>query len=144
MNKLYKVYTHWTPDNKVYVGVTSRDKLYKRWHPSQYKRTALEPYINEFGWENITHQVIYTTPDRAEAYQVEEEMRQYYTENGCCINKQRSGLVAKNEKAYNQQWYQDHKGEMAAYYQQYYQNHKEEHKDYMRKWRAKKKSEKIA
>ena len=99
-NRTWKVYIHTTPDGWVYVGVTGQD-LTLRWIPSHYKGTALEPYIQTFGWDNIKHEVIYTTTDRDEAYKVEEEMRQYYEESGCCINKYRSGLVkAKDNTTY--------------------------------------------
>lgn len=135
MNKTYKVYLHICPDGMVYVGVTSRDKLSKRWCPSAYKGTALEPYINEYGWKTIKHEVIYTCEDRQEAYQVEEEMRQYYEEMGCCINMRRSGLDwATNEKEYQRQWREEHQEEIADYKRIYSQEHNEENKKRWRKW----------
>lgn len=158
MNKLYKVYEHWTPDNMVYVGVTCQD-LKLRWYESQYRTTALKEHIDKWGWNNIKHKVIYTTPDRAEAYKVEDEMYWYYKEKGIVINKQRSGLVqAKDGKAYKQQWYQKYKDDpefkkkRAAYMRKYKkdnpeyrekqkeltrkynQNHKEQHNAYKRKY----------
>jgi len=161
---MYKVYTHWTPNNMVYVGVTSQD-LKLRWRPSQYKGMSLYPYIEKFGWENIKHEVIYTCEDKEEAYQVEEDMRQYYEDNGCCINKQRSGLIkAKDENEYMRQyrqdnpearekhkelcrkWRQDHKEEQAEYHRQYYKDHpvfKEKEKERKRQWYLKKKAEKL-
>ena len=164
--KTYKVYIHTTPDGMVYVGVTGQD-IKERWRPILYKGMSLYPYIEQYGWEAIKHEVIYTCEDKDEAYQVEEEMRKYYEEKGCCINKNRSGLIKKDEKAYrqqyipdyNRQWQQDHRKERAAYmrqkYQnnpeyrekknersrQYYQDHKEERNAYDRKYRAKKKAE---
>lgn len=148
-NKTWKVYIHTTPNGDVYVGITGMD-IEKRWLQSGYKGTALEPYINEYGWENITHQVIYTTPDREEAYQVEEEMRQYYEESGCCINKYRSGLVkAKDKKSYQQQWYEDnkdeHKERCCKRKKEKRQNDpvfREKEKEYSRQYRAKKKFDK--
>lgn len=120
MNKLYKVYIHTVPNGDVYVGVTCQKYLNKRWNQSAYKGTSLYPYIEKLGWDNIIHQVIYTTPDRKEAYKVEEEMRKYYEEKGCCINKNKSGLrEAEDDKAYQQQWYQEHKEEKADYQRQY-------------------------
>ena len=149
-NDLWKVYIHTTPSGDVYVGVTTNIK--NRWYESQYQTTALKEHIDKWGWEAIDHQVIYTTPDRDEAYQVEEEMRQYYEEKGCCINKNRSGLVsAKDNDAYMRKWKEDHKKEQATYLRQwrksnpeYYRKWKTEHPEYQRKWIAKKKAEKLA
>lgn len=126
MGKTYFVYEHWTPSDEVYVGVTGQD-LKERWKPSAYKGISLEPYINEFGWDNISHTVVDEFYTRDEALKKEDELIQYYREQGCCINSHRSGLIqASNPKEYNKQRYQDNKEDILAQNKQYREEHKEE------------------
>ena len=131
-NKTWKVYTHTAPNGDVYVGVTCRDvKL--RWQPSLYKGMSLYPYIEQYGWENIKHEVIYTCEDKKEALNKEDELIQYYSELGICINQQRSGLVAKDINAYMHQYYQNN----PAYREKRTEcsrQWREENPDYMRQW----------
>lgn len=98
----YSVYTHKVNinnNNIFYVGVTKDIK--NRWDKSKYKSTALEPYINEYGWDNIEHNVVYETQDKEEAYSVEDRLICLYKSNGQCINQQRSGFITKNRKEYD-------------------------------------------
>jgi len=134
--KIYRVYIHTTPDGMVYVGVTKNIKY--RWRPSAYKRTALEPYINEFGWRNIKHEVIYTCEDRTEAFEVEGDMIDYYDDKGVLINKVRSGLLCTtNRQEYDKQYRDEHKNEISEWHKQYYKYHKEERTAYKRQYRLK-------
>lgn len=113
--KTYKVYRHVCPDGMIYVGVTST-KLNERWRPSHYKDISLYSYIEKFGWDNIKHEVIYTCDDREEALEIEDEMIQYWREKGCCINKQRSGLIVVSDvKGYMKAWNNEHAVELRAY-----------------------------
>ena len=137
MNNIYKVYTHTAPNGDVYVGVTKNIKY--RWRPSAYKRTALEPYINEFGWRNIKHEVIYTCEDRTEAFEVEDDMIEYYGEKGVLINKLRSGLLCTtNRQEYDKQYRDEHKNEITEWHKQYYKEHREERLAYAKQHKIKK------
>jgi len=162
---MYKVYTHWTPDGMVYVGVTSQ-KLYNRWKPSAYKGKSLWFFIEKFGWENIEHKVIFEFDNKEEALNKEDELIQYYRELGICINKQRSGHITLDMTSYTKEynethsvhikerkkrWNTDnadkikmqtalyritHKSERSEYNHKYYEEHKKEELEYGKKLRS--------
>ena len=79
---MYTVYKHTTPDNKVYIGITARS-VKERWrngkgYPhSEYFNKA----INEFGWENIKHEVLFTGLTQIEAEEKEIELIKEYKAN---------------------------------------------------------------
>ena len=56
MNNIYKVYKHTTPNNKVYIGITSCD-VERRWQGGRnYKNNKyLTKKIKKYGWRNIKH-----------------------------------------------------------------------------------------
>lgn len=58
---LFTVYMHVTPNNKKYIGITSRS-LAQRWRRNGegYKNCSLFwKAINKYGWENIEHKIIF-------------------------------------------------------------------------------------
>lgn len=110
--KIWRVYRHICPDGMIYVGVTSM-KLHRRWKPYAYKSSSLEKYIDEFGWENITHEVIYTCYERDEAHAIEDMMIEYWSEQNICINERRSGLISKiDRKKYVVEYRESHRDEI--------------------------------
>ena len=160
MENNYSVYQHITPDGMYYFGQTQNVK--KRWicNGSLYKGTALQPYIEKYGWDNIQHIVLFKDQTKENALWIENFLIETAREDGVCINKQRSGLVSK-EEGYKQEYYQQNKEQMREQHKQYYQKNREkllnkqkkyqdEHKDkireynreYIRKSRKRKKLEK--
>ena len=108
-DRTYTVYTHRvvTEDNgpMYYVGVTYQ-KLSRRWKPSAYKATALEPYIIQYGWDNIEHRVFYDGLDHEMALKIEDTLIRLYRHFDCCINQQRSGLIkVSNQRSYWNEWH---------------------------------------
>lgn len=115
----YWVYSHITPDKEAYIGM-SKTQPCERWKPSQYKRTALEPYINKYGWQNIEHRIIIDGLTKHQAEQVEDWFIRKATADGFCINERRSGGQYRDDiKTYYKQWYEDHKEEIKTYQKQY-------------------------
>ena len=113
MESNYSVYQHVTPDGMYYFGATQN--VERRWsnNGAEYKRTALQPYIEKFGWDNIQHIVLFKDQTRENALWIENFLIETAREDGVCINKQRSGLVSK-EEGYSQE-----------YYEQYYQKNRD-------------------
>lgn len=79
MDRIYKVYIHTCPNNKVYVGLT-KQKVEKRWRNGLgYEST---PYfynaIKKYGWENIKHEVLFENLTKQEAEQKEIETISLY------------------------------------------------------------------
>ena len=114
MNKKYVVYQHVTPDGMYYFGQTQN--VEKRWsnNGAGYKGTALYPYIEKYGWENIQHIVLFRDQTKEDALWIEDFLITTAQEDGVCINKNRSGLISK-EEGYNQQYYEDNKDKIKQY-----------------------------
>lgn len=75
----YVVYKHTTPSGKVYIGITCQD-IRKRWKNGKgYELcTAFNRAINKYGWENITHEVLFAGLSKQEAIKKEIELISFY------------------------------------------------------------------
>ena len=133
MKNNYSVYQHVTPDGLYYFGQTQN--VERRWsnNGAEYKGTALYPYIEKYGWDNIQHIVLFKDQTRENALWIENFLIETAREDGVCINKQRSGLVSK-EEGYSQEYYQQNKQQIREKQNQYYETNKgqiqERHKQY--------------
>ena len=133
MDKKYVVYQHVTPDNMYYFGQTNNIK--QRWSGNGrlYKGTALQPYIEKFGWDNIKHIVLFKDQTRENALWIEDFLITTAQEDGVCINQRRSGLISKEEgykQEYDQQYYEKNKDKKQQYYEQNKQQIKEQKQQY--------------
>ena len=133
MDKKYVVYQHVTPDNMYYFGQTQN--VERRWsnNGAEYKRTALQPYIEKYGWENIQHIVLFRDQTRENALFIENFLIETAREDGVCINKQRSGLISKEEgyqKNQSKQYYEQNKQQIREQHKQYYEENKDKFKEY--------------
>ena len=127
-NNNYSVYEHITPDGMYYFGVTT--DIEKRWSGNgfKYKKTSLQPYIDKYGWDNIQHQVLFTNQTKENALWVEDFLIKTAREDGVCINRNRSGLITK-EDGYHQLYHQQHREERNKYQREYQREYREEHRD---------------
>lgn len=99
----YWVYAHTTPDGMHYIGI-SQQQPNQRWKPSEYKGTALYQYIEQYGWENMSHTVLLDNLTKEQAEQLEDQFITELQMNGLCINKQRSGGHWRdNDEIYKEQ-----------------------------------------
>ena len=151
MENNFSVYQHVTPDGMYYFGATQN--VERRWsnNGAEYKRTALQPYIEKFGWDNIKHIVLFRDQTRENALFIENFLIETAREDGVCINKQRSGLVSK-EEGYSQEYYEQNKDKRKDYLEenkdkirerqkQYYEQNKQQRREYQRQYRQRKKEE---
>ena len=79
---MYIVYKHTCPNNKVYIGITSRNPE-KRWKKG-YGYVDNEHFyraIKKYGWENIKHEILYENLEENEAYEKEKELIKKYGSN---------------------------------------------------------------
>ena len=128
MDKKYVVYQHVTPDKMYYFGQTQNVERRWRNNGAEYKRTALQPYIEKFGWDNIQHIVLFRDQTKENALWIENFLIETAREDGVCINKQRSGLVSKEEdydKNQSKQYYETNKGHVQERHKQYYQKNRD-------------------
>ena len=128
MDNNYSVYQHVTPDGMYYFGATQN--VERRWsnNGAEYKRTALQPYIEKYGWDNIQHIVLFKDQTRENALWIEDFLITTAQEDGVCINKRRSGLVSK-EEGYQQDYYEQNKQQILEQKQQYYEQNKDRIKE---------------
>ena len=124
MDKKYVVYQHVTPDGMYYFGQTQN--VERRWsnNGAEYKRTALQPYIEKFGWDNIKHIVLFRDQTKEDALWIENFLIETAREDGVCINQRRSGLISK-EEGYRQQYYQQNREKELERNREYHQKNRE-------------------
>lgn len=93
---MYSVYVHKTPDGKRYVGMT-RQHPQKRWKSGHGYEHCTDFYaaIIEFGWKNISHEVVATNLSKEDAEKIERELIcLYHTTNPKCgYNSYSGGLT---------------------------------------------------
>ena len=80
----YKVYKLTSPEGKVYIGVTSEQRLYNRWqYGAGYNlNKELSADIHAFGWNNFSHEVLEVLDSKAEALLKEKEyIKQFNSAN---------------------------------------------------------------
>ena len=129
MKNNYSVYQHVTPDGMYYFGQTQNVERRWRNNGAEYKGTALQPYIEKFGWENIKHIVLFRDQTKEDALFIENFLIETAREDGVCINKNRSGNVSKEEgydKNQSKQYYETNKGQVQERHKQYYETNKEQ------------------
>lgn len=76
---MYSIYCHVFPNGKRYVGLTKADPV-KRWNNGKgYKSCPLvNRAIEKYGWENIEHEILYTTSIKEDAEEKEKEFISFY------------------------------------------------------------------
>ena len=77
---MYSVYKHTAPNGKIYIGVTGKAPE-KRWRSGYKNNSLFSADIAAFGWENITHEVLYTFETKGEAYAKERALIAFYKSN---------------------------------------------------------------
>ena len=133
MENNYSVYQHVTPDGMYYFGQSQN--VERRWsrNGAEYKGTALQPYIEKYGWDNIKHIVLFRDQTRENAFWIEDFLIKTAREDGVCLNKQRSGLISKEEdyyRDYDQKYYEQNKQQILEQKQQYYEQNKDKKQQY--------------
>lgn len=76
------VYKHTFPNNKVYIGITTKNPLY-RWNNGKGYQTQkfMNKAIEKYGWDNIKHEILYNFLSEEEANQKEIELIEFYKSN---------------------------------------------------------------
>ncbi|QIN96234.1 hypothetical protein DAC15_55 [Bacteroides phage DAC15] len=86
---MWTVYRHITPSGKVYVGITSRNPLY-RWNNGRgyfnSKSSPLKSSIIKYGWDNIKHEILFTNLEESRAKSLEVDLIRHYKNLGISIN----------------------------------------------------------
>lgn len=82
----YSVYVHINKiNNKIYVGMTSREPL-KRWQNGKSYQSYFQNAINKYGWDNFDHEVVASNLTEHEAKNFEklliQKLQTYIREKG--------------------------------------------------------------
>ena len=144
MGNNYSVYQHVTPDGLYYFGATNNIKRRWRNNGAGYKGTALQPYIEQYGWDNIQHIVLFRDQTRENALWIEDFLITTASEDGVCINKRRSGNISKEEdynKNQSKQYYETNKDKIKEQHKQYYEENKDKRLEYQQQYREQNKQQ---
>lgn len=87
MDKRYTLYKHTSPSGKVYIGITSKN-VKKRWQngTGYLPCKAFHRAILKYGWDNITHEVLFTNLSKEMAEQLEILLIKHYKQLGISYN----------------------------------------------------------
>lgn len=82
MENNYLVYKHTTPNEKVYIGITSQS-TYDRWGKNgrRYSGQPFHKAIKKYGWDNINHEILFENLSKEEAEAKEVELIDFYKSN---------------------------------------------------------------
>ena len=96
-NRKFCVYKHTSPSGKCYIGITCQNPI-KRWGTNgngyfgKTKKSGkyLHPYfvnaIQKYGWDNFTHEILYSDLNELQAKTLEQELIKYYKEQNLSYN----------------------------------------------------------
>ena len=87
--KLYTVYKHTSPSGKVYIGITSKKPEYRWNHGRGYKEIDQPVFyraIKKYGWDNITHEILYSGLQEKDAKNLEISLIKQYKSLGLSYN----------------------------------------------------------
>ena len=111
MQKMFTVYKHTFPNNKVYIGITSKKNVYRRWsHGNGYKtQSFMWKAIQKYGWENVKHEIIAKNLSKKDACTLEIQLIAQYQSNNSKYgynvyvggNSGRLGIPLSNEEIEN-------------------------------------------
>lgn len=81
MKNSYYIYKHTFPNNKVYIGITSKKPEY-RWGKEGkeywYSNRKMFYAIKKYGWNNIIHDILFNNLTKEEAHKKEIELIELY------------------------------------------------------------------
>lgn len=94
--KTFILYKHTCPNGKCYIGITSYKNPNQRWrngtaYISKDHNTKWSSAIIKYGWENITHEILYDNLSKDEACQLEKDYIQLYKDKGLSYNMTEGG-----------------------------------------------------
>lgn len=83
----YCIYRHTSPSGKVYIGQTCKKPKY-RWSNGKGYENQILFYraIKKYGWDNISHQILFSGLDKINADIIEEDLIYYYKQQGLSYN----------------------------------------------------------
>ena len=147
--KTWCVYKHTTPSGKVYIGITHHSNPNARFGKDgkNYSRsTVFWKAIMKYGWENISHEILYRNLSEKEAKAKEVELIRYYRDLGISYNMtiggdghnfgkqsetaeyrtKQSRIYKEKHPEYDKEQYEKHSEAIKQRARDYYRRHREE------------------
>lgn len=130
--KNFTVYMHIFPNNRVYIGVTSKNPPELRWgeNGSGYTNRNIKSAITHYGWENVKHIILadHLSEDWAYAIEIDLIARFNSTDRAYGYNSSKGGKINNGFKVtHTDEW----KKQMSEKMTEWHKNHPE-FKDLMR------------
>lgn len=101
---MYYIYKHTSPNGKVYIGQTKREKPEYRWNNGKGYKNRPEFYkdILAFGWDNFKHEILETVETYKEAIERENYYITKFNSANCGYNTSgRAVICVETEIIYN-------------------------------------------
>lgn len=98
---MYFVYLHTLPNGMIYVGQTKN--LFDRWHKcgkGYEKNKDFYEAIKKFGWDNIKHELLYSTESELEAEKFEALFIVFLNSEDPTVGYNQTNFKEKIEKAF--------------------------------------------
>lgn len=116
-DKKWTLYRHVSPSGKIYIGITSKYPVYKRWRygTGYVNNTYFNNAIIKYGWDNIKHEILFTNLDEDRAKRLEIELIRHYKGLGISYNITNGGdgtLGRKFSKETIEKMRNSHKGKV--------------------------------
>lgn len=94
---MYYIYRHILPDGLSYIGKTKNIKNRYQKGEGYKKCPKFYQAIQKYGWDNIKHEILYTTNDECKARGLEKDMIEKYNtiENGYNTVNKRGKYISK-------------------------------------------------
>lgn len=85
---MYKVYRHTSPSGNVYIGITMRNDVRRRWERGNGYKTnvAFWNAIQKYGWDNIKHEILFEGLTKERACNLEITLIRHYKNLGISYN----------------------------------------------------------
>lgn len=86
--KLWIVYEHISPSNKIYVGITSAKYPCQRWHRGYNYKNCKKFYnaILKYSWDNFQHNIVASNLGEQTAKNIERDLIKFYKDRGISYN----------------------------------------------------------
>lgn len=78
----YSVYKHTFPNSKIYIGITFRNPKVRWGNGNNYSNNKyMANAIKKYGWDNISHEILFTNLTQEQAEKIEIELIKLYKSN---------------------------------------------------------------
>lgn len=141
MKNRFLIYSITAPTGDVYLGIRNEKIKHLIFQESLYHKGSLAPYINTFGWESMTKQILYRDMTKRTSQKKLYELCMFAKSNDSLINKRIfvcENVNSDRQKEYAAKWREANREEFNRRRREYYWNNREECLTYQKEYQRKK------